>query len=285
VIVGESWAGPPPSSTSGAEPVHLLVYSGAGFRLPIEDAARAFEERSGVRIEATFAGSGCLLAQAELAGRGDVFIPGELHYLEQAQKRGIAGEAVHIAYLRPVIVVAKGNPSRVAGLADLARPGLRVGLGDPQSVAVGIAAERWLAAELDEGTRAAVLERVTTRALNVNELGSQLTLGALDAAIVWDATAPLFPGLVVIAPASSLEHRTLITGSVLTMSKHPEQAARFLAFLVGEEGRSIFRERGYAPVEPQDAAGMADRAAAPVSADRAGAAPIHASGATAAGSR
>ncbi len=201
-------------------------------------------------IEATFAGSGCLLAQAELAGRGDVFIPGELHYVEQARERGLVGDAVSIAYLNPVIVVEKGNPFGIAELRDLARPELRLGLGDPQSVAVGIAAERWLAAELDEATRAAVLERVTTRALNVNELGSQLTLGALDAAIVWDATVPLFPQLTAVVPPSSKAYRTLITGSVLKMSEHAEDAARFLSFLVGEEGRSIFRKFGYTPVAP-----------------------------------
>ncbi len=241
--------GAPAGSFASDEPRSLLVYSGAGFRLPIEQAARLFEEKGGVPIEATFAGSGCLLAQAELAGRGDVFIPGELHYLQQAQERGIAGDAVRIAYLLPVIVVGEGNPFAIDDLADLARSGLRLGLGDPQSVAVGIAAERWLAAELDEATRVAVLERVTTRALNVNELGSQLTLGALDAAIVWDATVPLFPTLVAIAPASSMEHRTLITGAVLKLSEHPDEAARFLSFLVSDEGRSIFRKLGYTPFE------------------------------------
>jgi len=236
----------------------LLVYAGAGFRAPVEDAARAFAEGEGIAVEATFAGSGCLLAQAELAGRGDVLIPGELHYVEKACARGLAGDPVFIAYLRPVIAVRTGNPLGIRGPADLARPGVRVGLGDPASVAVGVAAERWLASVLSEGTWERIRANVTSRALNVNELGSQLTLHALDAAVVWDATVPLFPDLEALDPVSPPEFRTTITGSVLRMSSRPGTARRFLDFLAGEEGGRIFRAHGYEPfrpVEPVVAAG------------------------------
>lgn len=229
------------------EPPTLTVFAGAGFRLPIEAAVQAFEARVPVEVEVTFAGSGCLLAQAELAGRGDVFIPGERHYLDQARRRGVAGDAVPIAYLRPVIAVPRGNPAGITALSDLARPGLRVGLGDPESVAVGVATERWMTATLDAPTRDAIDANVRTRAINVNELGSQLTLGALDAAVVWDVTVPLFDALDAVAPASSREHRTTITGGVLGFSRHPVEAGGFLAFLAGPEGAAIFAAHGYEP--------------------------------------
>ncbi|HET9886806.1 MAG TPA: substrate-binding domain-containing protein, partial [bacterium] len=219
------------------------------------DAAAAFERSHDTHIELTFAGSGCLLAQAELAGRGDVFIPGEMHYLEKAQERKLAGEAVRIAYLAPVIAVRQGNPKEVHGLADLSRKGIRIGLGDPKSVAVGVAAERWLRETLGEAGAAAVQSNVTTRALNVNELGSQLTLSAIDAAIVWDVTIPLFPDLQTIVPESAGDYRTVIAGSVLTMSKDPELASAFLSFLTSAEGRAIFLARSYEPYEKTLAAG------------------------------
>jgi molybdate transport system substrate-binding protein len=225
----------------------LLVYAGAGFRPPIEEAAQAFAAREGFPVETTFAGSGCLLAQAELAGRGDVFIPGELHYLDQACQRKLASSTISLAYLTPTIVVARGNPLRVHRLEDLARTDLRVGLGDPKSVAVGIASEKWLAAELEPSTVSAVTRHVRTRALNVNELGAQLTLGAIDAAIVWDATLPIFPALERVPLESSREHRTVICAGALEMSLWPDETQRFLAFLTGPEGRAIFREHGYEP--------------------------------------
>lgn len=227
----------------------LLVYAGAGFRLPIEAAAKAFAVREGFPVETTFAGSGCLLAQAELAGRGDVFIPGELHYLNQACQRKLASSTISLAYLRPTIAVARGNPRGVNSLDDLARPDVRVGLGDPASVAVGIATEGWIEATLDPTTREEIRRHVRTRALNVNELGAQLTLGAIDAAVVWDATLALFPALEAVPVESSREHRTVICAGALEMSAWPNETQRFLAFLTGPEGRAIFREHGYEPFE------------------------------------
>jgi ABC-type molybdate transport system substrate-binding protein len=122
-----------------------------------------------------------------------------------------------------------------------------VGLGDPTSVAVGVATERWMKAELDPEARRAIEANVRTRALNVNELGSQLTLGALDAAVVWDVTIPLFEALESVAPASALPHRTVITGGVLGLSRQPEIASSFLAFLSGPDGAAIFAAHGYEP--------------------------------------
>ncbi|MEZ4654305.1 MAG: substrate-binding domain-containing protein [Candidatus Eisenbacteria bacterium] len=233
---------------------NLFVYCCAGFRPPIEAAAQAFSAETGVKIDLTYAGSGCLIAQAELAGRGDLFLPGEEHYITKAQERGIVGTISQVAYLRPVIAVRKGNPLDIHVLADLARPGLRVGLGDPKSVAVGVASESWFRASLTDVQISKILKNTTTRAINVNELGNQLALGGIDAAIVWDVTVPLFDGLEAIVTPDSRAHRTVITGGVLQMSKRPELAARFLSFLTESEGREILRSFGYEPYEAEVAA-------------------------------
>ena len=235
----------PSDVIAGGEP--LFIYCCAGFRPPIEEAARIFSESHQVRVEVTYAGSGCLIAQAELAGRGDLFIPGEEHYIVQAQERGLVGEVSRIAYLRPVIAVRKGNPLGIHGLTDLARPSIRLGLGDPKSVAVGLAAEGWLDAALSEQAIAAVHGNTITRAINVNELGNQIVLGGLDAAIVWDVTVRLFPDLDAIVPAVSRDPRTGSTGSVLEMSPLPDLADAFLEFLTGDAGSAILVSHGYEP--------------------------------------
>ncbi len=235
----------------GAAPgAPLVVYAGAGFRRPIEVAAERF--RSVAPSELTFAGSGCLLAQAELSGKGDLFIPGELFYIELARARGLAEEPVPLAILRPVIAVPRDNPLGIHALADLARLGLRIGLGDPKSVAVGIAAERLLAGRPD---REAILGNVRSRALNVNEIGSQIALGALDAGIVWDATVPLFAGKLeaVVLPESAAQ-RSVVAGAVLTMARNRAAAAAFLAFLASEDGAAIFRQQGYVPFRDEPGA-------------------------------
>ena len=61
-----------------------------------------------------------MLAQIELSGKGDVFIPGEELYIEIAKKKKlISGEPLIIAYWMPVILVQKGNPKNIRNLSDL----------------------------------------------------------------------------------------------------------------------------------------------------------------------
>ncbi|MEZ4651750.1 MAG: substrate-binding domain-containing protein, partial [Candidatus Eisenbacteria bacterium] len=120
VLLGAQLSG---SVAQGADT--LFIYCCAGFRPPIEAVARAFESETGIRSDLTFAGSGCLVAQAELAGRGDLFLPGEVHYMDKARERDIVDRVSDVAYLKPVIAVAAGNPRGVHGLEDLAMDGLR----------------------------------------------------------------------------------------------------------------------------------------------------------------
>ncbi|MBK8229738.1 MAG: substrate-binding domain-containing protein [Candidatus Eisenbacteria bacterium] len=241
---------PPPSFAPGDQA--FIIFAGAGFRLPLEEAARVFGDRNGLEIEASFAGSGCLLAQAELLGRGDVFVPGEEIYVDQARSRGLVGATARLAFLEPVIAVPKGNPQGIVRLSDLARPGLRLGLGDPSSVAVGLAAERWIDDGLSSPMAAGVRANVRTRALNVNELGSQLALDALDAAVVWNATLPLFAALEAAPVEGGWDHRTVIVGATLNFARHPGEARAFLDFLSGPEGRAIFERHGYQAWRAED---------------------------------
>ncbi len=222
----------------------LFVYVGAGFRLPVEEAAGRFREETGVSVELSFAGSGCLLAQASLSRRGDLYMPGEEFFMEQARERGLIIEERPIAHMWPVVLVQEGNPKRIRGLADMARPGIRVGLGDPEATACGIAADALLREwELEEPIGANQI----MAALNVNELGTAVSLGALDAAIAWDATAGLFmrdTDAVEIPHESS--RRTTIPLGILNFSTRMAAARRFLDFMADPEGGiSVFRSNGY----------------------------------------
>ena len=115
----------------------LTVHAGAGIRPPLDELGALFEKKTGVKIEYNYKGSGCLLADICLSQRGDVYIPGELFYVKQAQERGFIETSRLVAQMSTVVIVQKGNPKRIMGLKDLTREGLRIGLGDPKAVAAG----------------------------------------------------------------------------------------------------------------------------------------------------
>lgn len=226
----------------------LIVHAGAGIRPPLDELGALFDKKNGVKVEYNYKGSGCLLADICFSKRGDVYIPGETFYVKQAQERGFIETSRVVAQMATVVIVQKGNPKRIAGLKDLTRQGLRIGLGDPKAVAAGRAATETL---VKAGILKQVEPNVVMGALNVVELGIGVKLRHLDAAIVWDATAHLFRDDVeILTLPDEWRVDTPIPVAVLKFSAHPDDAKRFMEFLASDEAAKIFLKHGYGVPKP-----------------------------------
>jgi molybdate transport system substrate-binding protein len=209
-----------------------------------------FERTRGVRVEGDYAGSNLLLSRIKLSGQGDLYLPGDAWYVRQAEAEGLIASSVDACYLVPVLLVAQGNPQRIRGVADLARPGLRVGLGETRACAIGQVTEEILKKNgLDP---AKVEPNVAFRALTVNELGVQIKAGKLDAAIVWDAVAQAYldAGQIIAIPPERNVIST-VPVAVLRSSKHPDLARAFQEFATSRRGREIWARHGYSTEPPE----------------------------------
>jgi len=224
-----------------AEKPPFIVYCGAGLRPPVAEIIDTFEKLENVNVEPIYTGSGLLLAQITLGRKGDIYIPGDQFFMKQAEDKGFITRQVNAAWWIPVIGVQKGNPKKIAGLADLAREDLKVGLGEAKSCAIG----RSSAVMLERaGLADKVKPHVTTA--TVNELGNYLKLGTLDAAIIWDAVAKFYPQEVDAIPIDpAVREVCSVPVGVLKFTSHPALADAFLEFIAGDEGKAIFRKHGY----------------------------------------
>ena len=226
----------------------LIVHAGAGIRPPLDELGALFEKSTGTKVEYNYKGSGCLLADICFSKRGDVYIPGELFYVKQAEERGFVEASRVVAQMATVVIVQKGNPKRIVGLKDLSREGLRIGMGDPKAVAAGRAATETL---VKAGILKQVEPNIAMGALNVVELGIGVKLKQLDAAIVWDATAHLFRDSVeTLALPDQWRVEAPIPVAVLKFSAHPNEAKRFMEFLGSDEAAKVFRKHGYGVPKP-----------------------------------
>ena len=127
------------AQTFAGEPQTVVVFAGSASQPPLEEAAEAFEVKTGIPVVLHMGGSGAMLSQVRLTGHGDLYIPGSPDYMKKAQTFGLVGNDVAIlAYLVPALLVPEGNPLRIYSLRDLGKPGLRVGLADPDGVCVGL---------------------------------------------------------------------------------------------------------------------------------------------------
>jgi len=232
-----------PGDARQAPSVRLLAHAGAGIQPPLEELGKMFQKKTGVRVDYSYKGSGCLLPDICVSEKGDLYIPGELFYMKQAEDRGLLRASRPVARMTTVIVAQPGNPKKVKSLKDLARPGMRVGLGDAKAIAIGRAAR----SVLDKAKlRKQVEKNVVMSCMNVVELGNAIKLGHLDAAIVWDGTAALYHGYVTTVPIPvKYSYTSTIPVGVLKFSKHPKEATEFMNFLASKEAEPVFQKHGY----------------------------------------
>lgn len=224
----------------------LFIYSGAAFRPPLEEMGRVFERKYGVPVKFNFTGSNCLLAQIMLSQQGDLFLPGEEFYIRLAQKRGYVIKSGVIGYFIPVILVRKGNPKGIRSLKDLAKPGVKVGLGDPKACAIGEISEAILR---KNNLTQAVHKNVVLRTVTAPELANALRLGGIDACINWDAIANypwVRPAVEVIPIPPEQNLITTNTLAILKTTKNHQAAEKFLQFAF-TEGQDILRKHGFTP--------------------------------------
>lgn len=235
-------------SCLGCGPEPPLLYCGAGIKPPVAELVEQFRREHGVRIVCDYRGSEVLLSSVTLTGKGDLYMPGDVHYVELAEKGGLVASRKTVCYFVPVILVRRGNPKNVRTLEDLTRDDVKVGLGDPQFCAIG----RTSSKIFEKNGIPEDNVKVAFRSPTVNELGNHIELGSLDAVIIWGAVAAYVgdQGEIVRIPAEQNVVSTVAVG-VLKSSRHPELAAKFVDFITSERGQEVFRKHHYTTNLPE----------------------------------
>ncbi|MCB1225540.1 MAG: substrate-binding domain-containing protein [Verrucomicrobiales bacterium] len=228
-----------PASESG-----LQVFCAAGLKVPVEAAAKAFEQEKGIPVHLQFGGTATLLSQLQVAGRGDLFIAADEGSLRDATDRQLTRERIPLAVQTPVIAVAKGNPKAIHGLADLTREGIRFACANPEAASIGKITRRALGDQWPAfAARAAVMKPTVT------EIATDLRLGAVDAAIVWDSLIPQFQELEAVTDPALTAEKETASIAVLSACQQPATALAFARFLSApERGNPLFAEAGFHPV-------------------------------------
>jgi molybdate transport system substrate-binding protein len=220
----------------------LLVHCGAGMKAPMQVIGEKFTEETGIPVTYNYAGCGQLFAQMELTQKGDVFMPGDMLEFNNAKKNGYVRNEALVAYHIPVIAVPAGNPANITSLEDLAKEGVKVSMGEPDSMALGTIAKNLFnkSGILDEVMKNVVVQRAT-----VNEIVTDITLGNADAAIIWsDLYKPGKMEIIEIPRSQNLIK--IIPIGTLTFSDQPENAQKFIDFVASDSGgKAAFEECGY----------------------------------------
>ncbi len=226
----------------------LLLYCGAGLRPPVAQCVEAFRREHGVRIVTDHAGSEVLLARLKGALRGDLYMPGDRHYVDQAAEEGMILSRRTVCYFVPTIFVRKDNPKGIKRLEDLSDMDIKLGLGNAKACAIGRLSRKIF--QKNEIPWQNVQKNLAFQSLTVNELGMQIRAEALDAVIVWDAVADYYAnhGRKIPIPPEKNIISTVDVG-VLKFTKNRELAEKFADFIASPRAKKFFKKHNYT-IEP-----------------------------------
>lgn len=218
-------------SGAKAKSEQITVLAAASLTESFTTLAHEYERaHPGVRVRLVFGASSSLARQVAAGAPADVIATASPSTIRGL---GGVGRPAVFAHNRLAIAVPPGNPGHVHGLADLARPALRVAVCAPQ-VPCGDAARRAFAA-------AHVAGRPDTYEQDVKAVLAKVELGEVDAGLVYrtdiQAAGRRVLGLPVEPPV---------------VAAYPIVALRaagsgFVAFVRSARGRAVLAAAGFDP--------------------------------------
>ncbi|MBM4058539.1 MAG: hypothetical protein FJ275_09940, partial [Planctomycetes bacterium] len=232
---------PPGPATESVE-----LACSAGLRTPVERVVAEYRGETDGRVLLQYGGTNTLVSQIVLARTGDLVLLADDDALRVLEEAGLLAEMLPVAEQRAVLVVPKGNPKRITGLADLTGAGVRTALGNPDQAAVGRVTRAALEkAALWTGIERAVRERGAFLP-TVPEAVNAVKVGAADAAIVWLANVADDPALETVPSPELDTARAQVVLAVLTCARSPTAALRFARYLTARDrGLEAFRAARY----------------------------------------
>lgn len=218
----------------------VTVFAASSLTVAFSDIARSFEARHpGTRVDLNFAGSSDLVTQIQQGAPADVLAAADDVTMAALVRAGLVGSGPeHFASNTLEIVVPKGNPAGVNGLADLAGPGLAVVVCAPV-VPCGAAAAKV--------ERAASIEiRPVSEEQSVVDVLNKVSVGEADAGLVYvtdvKAAGSKVAGIAFDEARDAVNRYPIAT---VRNSDHPAAAEAFLAAVLSPSGQDALARAGF----------------------------------------
>ncbi|HNW81223.1 MAG TPA: molybdate ABC transporter substrate-binding protein [Methanoregulaceae archaeon] len=240
-----------------AEPgkTELTVFAAASLTGALTDMAETYEtSHPGIHVVLNFDGSQALRTQIEQGAYADVFLSANTKHLYALRDQGLMENSSIglFAKNKLAVITPASNPGNMTTLADLARPGTRLVIGT-KDVPVGDYARQILKKMGNDSTygpsyTASVLANVISEETTVTGVVTKVQIGEADAGIVYesDITPENRDRFLVITIPDQYNVIAEYPAGIAGSSAHKDEAAGFLAYLKGEQGRAILAKYGFA---------------------------------------
>lgn len=246
--------------TAEEEPVTLNVFAAASMTETLTEIQEMYKEVApNVTLVFNFDSSGTLKTQIQEGADCDLFISAAQKQMNQLDKDAdpevntegldyvLEGTRVNLLENKVVLAVPDGNPKDIESFEDLGTDKLSLLALGNEDVPVGQYSTEIL-------TNLGILDSLEaegkiTYGSNVKEVTTQVSEAAADAGIIY-ATDAFSAGLTVVDQADGdLCKQVIYPAAVLNISKNPEAAKEFLAYLQTDTCMKVFEAVGFTAAE------------------------------------
>ncbi len=236
----------------------LTVFAAASLTDAFTEMGKNFQAANpGVTVTFNFAGSGTLRTQLEQGAVADIFASANTTEMDTLVKDNlVAANSSSQLFLTNslLVILPANNPANVQSLQDLARPDLKLVLGDT-TVPAGKYA-RQILANMDKDPAFAtnfstqVLANVVSNETDVKQVVAKVQLGEADAGIVYVSDAVAAPQLKTIQFPAADNVIAKYPMAALNKAPQPDLAASFIAYVLSPDGQAILKKWGFTPITP-----------------------------------
>lgn len=228
------------AACSKSTPGALVVGAAADLADVFAKLAAPFEQRRGVKVQATFGASKLLARQLREGAPFDVLALADVRIVDGLVKANlVVGETVAVFARGALVVVTADGTPPPAKLEDLANPLFsRIAIANPELAPYGRAAKQ----ALEKANLWGTLEPRIVRGENVQQALAYVTSGNATAALVPRGLALSRPSL----PVDPALHDPIRQGAGATAtSKQPELAGAFVDHLIRAPARDELVKAGF----------------------------------------
>lgn len=230
------------SLATPARAAELTVSAAASLTAAFAEIGTVFGRSAGdVAVRNNFGGSSTLVQQIREGAPVDVFASADEASMQKLVDAGDVKKMPEIfATNRLAILVQRGNPKKIGGLADLTRSDVRISLCGPAVPAGRYAREAF--------AKAGVTVPESSQEFDVKAVVTRVTLGEADAGVVYVTdvrAAGTAVEAVAIPDAQNVTARYPV--AVLKQAREPAIARDYVRFVRGAEGQAILARHGFSP--------------------------------------
>ena len=191
-------------------------------------------------------GSGQLLSKIASAGKGDLYTPAAMAYVAKAEKLGLVKNHRPLIEQTPVFALSASGKQKIHTWSDLTGPGVRIGLGNPKTMALGRSYQQ-IQEKMGPELTAKIAGNKVVEGVNVSQIINYLKADIVDAGIAFDSTAKA-NNLAYIEIPAAYNHPEIAPLIRLKSEVNEENSNLFIGFILNH--LDIFKKHGFRPAEP-----------------------------------